>query len=61
MNSPTPDHLAAPVIVANIFGALLTFALVGWLLVTYAADPGPRPAQGPARGAIPTPTAAYPR
>ncbi len=60
-NRLTPARYAAPVIVTNILGALLILAMVGWLLVAYANDPGQRPDQGPARGAIPTPTAAYPR
>lgn len=55
------DRRAIPVIVINIVAALAIFTMVGWLLVAYAGDPGPRPDHGPARGAIPTPTAAYPR
>lgn len=55
------DRFAPPVIVANLLGALIIAVLVGWLLLAYAADPGQRPDQGPARGAIPTPTAAYGR
>lgn len=57
----TPTRYAVPVIVANIAGALAILALVCWLLVAEAASPGARPGQGPARDAIPTPTAAYPR
>lgn len=57
----THDRWAPPVIVANLVGALIIAVLVGWLLLAYAGDPGQRPDQGPARGAIPTPTAAYGR
>jgi hypothetical protein len=55
------DRRAIPVIVTNILAALAIFAMVAWLLIAEADSPGPRPDQGPARGAIPTPTAAYPR
>lgn len=55
------DRYAPPVIVANLLGALIIAVLVVWLLVSFAGDPGQRPDQGPARGAIPTSTAAYPR
>lgn len=57
----THDRWAPPVIVANILGAAFILAMVAYLLVAYAGQPGPRPDQGPARGAIATPTAAYPR
>lgn len=55
------DRWAPPAVAANLVGALVIAVLVGWLLVAYAGDPGQHPDQGPARGAISTPTAAYPR
>jgi len=57
----TPTRYAVPVILTNIIGALVILTLVAWLLVAEAANPGQRPDQGPARGAIATPTAAFPR
>lgn len=57
----THDRWAPPVIAVNLLGIAVIAALVVWLLVAFAGDPGQRPDQGPARGAIPTPTAAYGR
>jgi hypothetical protein len=55
------DRRAIPVIAVNILAAAAILAMVGWLLVAEASSAGQRPDQGPARGAISSPTAAYPR
>lgn len=54
------DRHGPLVLAANLAGSLLIAVLVVWLITTYAGQPGPRPDQGPPRGAIPTPAAYSP-